>query len=51
MNTENTMGVQGEIDIEVDLIEGIGINLEIGIEGVEEIDQDQEDDKCFHFFF
>ena len=51
MNTENTIGIQKVIDIKINFIEGIGINLEIEIEGVEKIDQDQEDDKCFHFLF
>jgi hypothetical protein len=44
MNTEKTIGVQGEIDTEaeVDPVEGIGME---GIGIIEEID-----DKCFIFF-
>ena len=46
MNTEKTIGVQGEIDTEaeVDLVKGIDSGIE-GIGIVEEID-----DKYFHFF-
>jgi hypothetical protein len=46
MNTEKTIGVQGEIDTEaeVDPVEGIDPGME-GIGIIEEID-----DKYFHFF-